>query len=145
MSFRGNHITRIDEKNRLKLPADFKRELPDEARFYITSLDGKRAKLYPIKEWEKKEEQLAKMPSTNPARIKFLDVTSYYGQEVQMDAQGRLTMPQVLRESARLDGEVVVLGGQEVLEVMNHEDFKATMQAAPLTADDLSTLESFGI
>jgi len=52
--FRGNHQTRVDEKFRLKLPAEFKRRV-DEVYgplFYITSVDGKRAQLYPMKEWE---------------------------------------------------------------------------------------------
>lgn len=87
--FRGNHPARVDEKGRLKIPADFKREFPEKQEFYVTSLDGKRAQLYPIAEWEKKEEVLAKMPSTSVAKIKFLDVTSYYGQMVEMDTQGR--------------------------------------------------------
>jgi MraZ protein len=52
--FRGNHPTRVDEKGRLKLPAEFKR-LVDErygTQFYITSKDGRRAEIYPLSEWQ---------------------------------------------------------------------------------------------
>ena len=100
--FRGNHPTRIDEKGRLKVPADFKR-LVDELygpKFFITSKDGKRAELYPMKEWERIEDALAKAPSS-AAKKKFLDVTNYYGQVVEMDAQGRLLIPQLLRKTRR--------------------------------------------
>ncbi|ADW69746.1 division/cell wall cluster transcriptional repressor MraZ [Granulicella tundricola] len=143
--FRGNHPARVDEKGRLKIPADFKREFPEKQEFYVTSLDGKRAQLYPIAEWEKKEEVLAKMPSTSVAKIKFLDVTSYYGQMVEMDTQGRVLLPQILRESARVDGEVVVLGKQGILEVVNHDDFKAEMVKAPLSMQDMAALAEFGL
>ncbi len=141
--FRGNHPTRVDEKGRLKMPADFKRELADEQEFYITSLDGKRAQLYPIKEWKKKEEALEKMPPSHPARMRFLDVTSYYGQMATMDNQGRLLLPQLLRETAKVTGDVVVLGKQGILEVVNHDLFKP--ETKPLTADELNALAEFGL
>jgi len=124
--FRGNHPTRIDEKGRLKLPADFKREVDDlyGPQFYITSLDGKRAKLYPLKSWEALEASLQKMSPMDPVRKKFLDVTNFYGQMAEMDAQGRLLIPQLIRDSATVKGEVNVLGSQDHLEVVNAELFK---------------------
>ena len=110
--FRGNHPTRIDEKGRLKVPADFKRVLDEKygQRFYITSRDGKIAELYPIEEWERMESKLASLPSTNPAVKKFLNTTNYWGQEVEIDGQGRLLMPGLLREAASLKGDVAVVG-----------------------------------
>lgn len=143
--FRGNCPTRVDEKGRLKMPADFKRDLEEGQKFYITSLDGKRAQLYPLKEWEKKEEALAKMPASSPARMKFLDVTSYYGQMAEMDTQGRLLLHPLLRDGAKLTAEVVVLGKQGILEVVNHDQFKAEIQAAPLSVADLEALAEFGL
>ena len=114
--FRGNHPTRVDEKGRLKIPADFKRRVDElyGPQFFITSKDGKRAELYPMKEWERIEDALAKAPSS-AAKKKFLDVTNYYGQVVEMDAQGRLLIPQMLREAATLAGDVAVLGMQTYL------------------------------
>ena len=130
--FRGNHPTRVDEKGRLKLPAEFKRRVDElyGPQFYITSKDGKRAEIYPLKEWEKIEEKLAAIPSMNPAKKKFLDVTNFYGQMAEMDAQGRLLIPQKLRELAKVTGEVNVLGSQTLLEVVNAELFDAEMKKA---------------
>ncbi len=145
--FRGNHPARVDEKGRLKLPADFKRRV-DEAygpNFYITSKDGRRAEIYPLAEWEKVEAKLASIPSMNPAKKKFLDVTNYYGQMAELDAQGRLTLPQILRESARVTAEVVVLGAQTYLEVVNHDDFKAKLDADPLNESDMAALADLGL
>jgi MraZ protein len=145
--FRGNHPTRVDEKGRLKVPADFKRRVDElyGPQFFITSKDGKRAEIYPLKEWEKIEAKLAQIPSMNPAKKKFLDVTNYYGQMAEMDAQGRLLLPQLLRETAKVTGEVVVFGSQTFLEVANHESFKAELEAAPLTAEDQAALAELGL
>jgi MraZ protein len=127
--FRGNHQARVDEKFRLKMPAEFKRRV-DEVYgplFYITSVDGKRAQLYPMKEWEALEAKIVQLEPTDPEREDFLNVTSYYGQTVEMDAQGRLLLPQVIRQTANLVGDVDVnvLGMQTILEVVNLEGFLA--------------------
>ena len=145
--FRGNHPTRVDEKGRLKLPAEFKR-LVDElygTQFYITSKDGRRAEIYPLSEWQKIEEKVAQIPSMNPARKKFLDRVNYYGQMAEMDAQGRVLLPQILRETAKLAGDAVVFGQQTYLEVANHDEFKQSMETDPLTAEDQQALASFGL
>jgi MraZ protein len=125
--FRGNHQTRVDEKFRLKLPAEFKRLVDEQhgPEFYITSTDGKRAQLWPMKVWEAYEAKIVQLEETDPDREDFLNVTSYYGQTVEMDAQGRLLLPQVIRQSANLTGEVNVLGMQTIVEVINLEMFKA--------------------
>jgi MraZ protein len=144
--FRGSSPTRVDEKGRLKVPADYKRLLEDGGKeFYITSTDGKRAQIYPMKEWEKKEEVLAQIPASNPARRKFLDATSYYGQTVEADQQGRLLLPQVLRDAAKLTGDVVVLGQMKILEIVNHDEFKGRLEADPLTDEDMGMLAEFGL
>ena len=130
--FRGNHPTRVDEKGRLKLPAEFKRRVDElyGPQFYITSMDGKRAQVYPLKEWEQIETSLAKMSPMDPVRKKFQDVTNFYGQMAEMDAQGRLLIPQKLRELAKVTGDVNVLGSQTLLEVVNAELFDAEMKKA---------------
>lgn len=145
--FRGNHPTRVDEKGRLKIPAEFKREVDEKygSQFFITSIDGERAQVYPMPEWQKQEEKLAAMPNSLPAKKKLMDRISYYGQVAEMDAQGRVLVPQVLRESARVTGDVVVFGKLSFLEVANHDLFKAKLDSEPLTAEDEAALASFGL
>ena len=144
--FRGNHPTRVDEKGRLKLPADFRGQLEGgpEAKqvFYITSKDGERAELWPIKAWEEIEASLAKIPSTNPAKRKFLDVTNYW-QMAEMDTQGRLLLPQILRDKAGLTAEVLVYGSQKFLEVLSRPTVEAQPQT--LSAEDMAGLSELGI
>jgi len=144
--FRGNHPTRVDEKGRLKLPAEFKRELDGiyGPQFYITSKDGERAEIWPLKEWERIEEFLSNAPSS-AAKQKFLDVTNYYGQAVEIDSQGRLLIPLLLREKAELKGDVAVLGQNKKLVVINDERVKAKIEASPLTGEDLNVLAIPGL
>src|SRR3981081_1258697 len=93
--FRGNHPTRVDEKGRLKVPAEFKRGIDEKngQQFYITSVNGKVAQVYPFEEWERIEQKLAGLSNFNPTKKKFLDRTNYYGQQVAMVGAGRLRTP----------------------------------------------------
>jgi MraZ protein len=145
--FRGNHPTRVDEKGRLKLPAEFKRQIDESygSQFYITSKDGRVAEIHPLQEWEKFEKKLAEIPNFNSAKKKLLDRLNYFGQMAEMDAQGRVLLPQILREQAGVMGDVVVFGMQTYLEVANHDAFKQHMDANPLTAEDEQALAAFGL
>jgi MraZ protein len=144
--FRGNHPTRVDEKGRLKVPAEFKRVIDEKyaQKFYITSLDGIVAQVYPFEEWERIEQKLAALSTFNPTKKKFLNRTNYYGQVVEMDGQGRLLVPQILREAAQIRGEVAVLGNLTYLEVRNLEALDKEVKE-PFTDDDTKTLDELGI
>ena len=145
--FRGNHPTRVDEKGRLKIPAEFKRVIDEKygQQFYITSLDGRVAQVYPFEEWERIEQKLAALSNFNPTKKKFLDRTNYYGQQVEMDGQGRLLLPQLLRESGQIKGEVAVLGNLTFLVVRNLELFKREIEEEKFTPEDEKTLDDLGI
>ena len=145
--FRGNHPARVDEKGRLKVPAEFKRVIDEKYgnQFYITSLDGKVAQVYPFEEWERIEHKLASLSTYNPTKKKFLDRVSYYGQQVEMDGQGRLLMPQLLRETAHIKGEVAVMGTLTYLEVRNLEALRKEIEENPITDEDTRTLGELGI
>src|SRR5271169_1126496 len=110
--FRGSHLTRLDDKGRLKMPAEYKR-LADEkygSKFYITSWDGKSAYLYPIQEWETIERKLVGLSTFNASKQKLLSRTSYYEQGVECERPGRRRLPAVVRECADRKGEVWVAG-----------------------------------
>src|ERR1700737_1788872 len=143
--FRGNHPARVDEKGRLKVPAEFKRQIDEgySTKFYITSKDGEGAEVYPFEEWQRIEEKISRPSNLNPAKRKFLNKVNYYGQMAELDAQGRLLLPQIRRESAGLMGDVTVFGNLTYLEVRNRA---ASEKAAKeeFTAEDAKTLEELG-
>jgi MraZ protein len=140
--FRGNHPAKIDEKGRLKLPSAFK-QLMDAAhvtQFYITSTDGKSAEVWPLPEWEKREEKLAEASEMEEAVKKYLQLTSYYGQQVEIDNQARLLLPQILRSAAKLDGEVTVCGMRIYLEVRDREQVEKELPGIEFTAENRAEL-----
>ena len=144
---RGNAPATIDEKGRLKVPSIFRAEIEDSwgGDFYVTSLTGESVLIYPLPIWQDIEERLAKLPSLNPTKKKFLDRTNYYGQLTSLDKSGRVLIPTLLRESARMAGEVAVLGNLNYLEVWNHERFLERLKKDDFTVDDNETLSKLGI
>jgi len=146
MKLRGNCPAKVDEKGRLKIPAVFLDALREYGnQFYITSTTGESARIYPMKVWSEIEDKLAKVSSQNRAKRKFLMRTSYFGQTVEVDGQGRVLVPAVLREAARMKGEVDVFGNLDYLEVMNHSRVMEDLKNSPYTDDDDKALEDLGI
>lgn len=143
---RGSHLATVDEKGRVKIPADFLAELRRQGkRFYVTSENGDCAKIYPMKVWDEIERKLAKLSSHNQAKQKFLTRTNYFGQSVELDGQGRILIPPVLRDTAQMKGEVSVNGQLRYLEVWNHTRFLEQMKSNPITAEDAKALDDLGI
>jgi MraZ protein len=101
--------------------------------------------VYPFEEWQRIEEKLAKLSNFNPTKKKFLNRTNYYGQLVEIDGQGRVLIPALLRDSAEIKGEVAVVGNLTYLEVQSIEGYKKDIEENPFTQDDEKTLDELGI
>ena len=71
---------------------------------------------------------------------KLLMRAKYFGQTVKMDQQGRVLFPAVLRETARMKGQVDVLDYENYLEVWNHVRFAHSLNCSPVTAQDENAL-----
>jgi MraZ protein len=142
----GHSPAKIDEKGRLKVPAGFRKIIEERygPECFITSTDGDSALVYPLPVWFEFQSRLAKVPSTSVAKSKFLERVNYFGQVGTLDAQGRILVPQVLREVAKISDDVVVLGSQDHLIVWNDEKMKKRL-AEPLTAEDFKELELHGV
>ena len=144
---RGNAPAKIDDKGRLKVPNGFRARIQEAygRDLFVTSLSGDSVRIYPMPVWQAIEQKLAAMPSTHPARKKFLDRVNYYGQVADIDVQGRVLIPSRLRDSAGMVGEVDVFGQYDFLDVWNHERFLAKLQREPYTEADARALADLGI
>lgn len=144
---RGSTSARIDDKGRLKVPNAFRRlvEQKHGRELFLTSITGEYVRIYPMPVWLEIEEKLAAMPSTHPSRQRFLDRINYFGSDGELDMQGRVIIPQRLREAATMNGDVDVLGQVNYLEVWNHDRLIAKMQRDPFTDDDARALSEFGV
>lgn len=145
---RGNHPARIDDKGRIKVPNGFRTLIEQQygSELFVTSVTGEYVRLYPMAVWLEVERKLAEVPSTNPSKLRFLDRVNFFGQAVTMDKQGRVVVPQLLRESAAMAGEVSVLGLQNHLAVWNQKRLSERLfKKEPFTDDDGRVLSGFGI
>ena len=145
--FRGNAPARIDDKGRLKVPNIFRSLLESKygRELFVTSTSGEFVRLYPMPVWLEVEQKLGAMPSTHPARLRFLDRVNYYGQAAELDLQGRVLIPVRLREAASMAGEVDVLGQYSCLDVWNHDRFETKLKREPYSDDDARALSEYGI
>ena len=143
----GHGPAKIDDKGRLKVPANFRKVIEDKfgKDLFITSFDGEKALVYPIPVWFDFQARLAKVPSTSQAKTKLLERANYFGQVSAMDVQGRVLVPQKLRDVAGIAADVVVLGNQDHLVVWNEERMKKRLESAPLSTEDFKELELHGV
>ena len=143
---RGNYPAKVDDKGRVKIPAAFLEALREYGnKFYVTSENGDYVRVYPMKIWNEIEEKLARLSSHNRTKQRFLTRTNYYGQVVELDGQGRILVPSILRESAQMRGDVDVLGNLNYLQIWNHTRFLDNLKASPITDEDEKTLDELGI
>lgn len=110
--FRGVSNLTLDAKGRLAIPARY-RELLTEAcdgQLVVTIDRGYYLLVYPLPTWEEIEAKLVNLPSLHPQVRELQRLLVGHATEVGMDSHGRVLLPAELREFARLDRDVVLLG-----------------------------------
>ncbi len=114
-------------------------------QFYITSLDGKVAQVYPF-EGRADRAEVGGAFDLQSYEEKFLSRVNYWGQVVEMDGQGRLLMPRCCATRRRSKGEVAVTGNLTHLVVRNLEEaYRKEIEEQEFTAEDEKTLDELGI
>ena len=143
---RGNALAKVDEKGRLKVPASFRSVIEPNygSEFFVTSLRGESARIYPMQVYAELEERLISASAVEPLVNKLRNSLNYFGQGAVMDQQGRILVHPLLRAKAEINGEVAVLGQQNFLEVWNRATFEEKFRHDPLTDEDLRQLATLG-
>jgi MraZ protein len=144
---RGNHPARIDDKGRLKVPNGFRTAIESQwgQELFVTSVTGEFVRLYPMAVWLEIERRLAAVPGTHPSKLRFLDRVNFFGQTGALDRQGRILIPQPLRDNAAMAGEVSVLGQQNYLAVWNLKRLQDRFKKEPFSDEDGRLLAEYGI
>ena len=141
--FRGTHEAKVDEKGRLKLPADFMKLIVDKnygTQFFVTSRDGNAVEIWPLPEWEKEEEKKAALPEDDEAKIAWMEVVNHFGQQVEIDKQDRLMLPRILRERFNLvNEEVAVTGMQKFLKMRSQQTAEQRIEGLLASKGDSAT------
>ena len=107
---RGIFSARVDEKGRLKLPAALKEYVAGfgEGKVFITSLDRRLARLYPISVWRSNEKVFDDFEDPEAAEDVAFNANDL-GADCVMDEQGRVLVPQELRRELALENQPVWL------------------------------------
>lgn len=127
VKFLGSYQNQLDAKGRVSLPAAFRREAADQA-FVLIQAHAPSLTLYPEGAWTEVEERLQDLLRRQPeARLWVLRMMST-AVEVVPDAQGRILIPARLKEAAELDGQAVLVGAIDKVEIWNPERFEGAVQ-----------------
>ena len=144
---RGFHAARVDDKGRLKLPVPFQQFLKSlgEEEVFITTLDMTTIRIYPISLWKQNEIffENAKTPSAEQASF----LANMYGADSEVDAQGRVLIPQELRRELKVENQPVWLGHYKGrVNLYGKDEFEKRATAAKANAAaNLVGLESEGL
>jgi MraZ protein len=140
--FRGSAPARLDEKGRLKVPTLFRQQIEEAfgPELFVTSLHGREVLLYPLAVWRGLEEKLAGLAAIHRAKNKFLERVNYFGQNGSLDGQGRVLIPQILRDAAKLPPDVVVTGNIDHLVVCDRAALASRLAGEDFTDQDYDEL-----
>jgi len=153
--FRGVSTINLDVKGRLAVPTRYRAELQEscEHQMVVTIAVDELCVgepgclwLYPLPEWEKLELTISKLPSLNKLALKLRRFLIGNATECEMDAQGRLLLPEKLRKFAGMEKHIVLVGQLNKFEIWNesawNEKESELMSADDVSASDLEELRA---
>ena len=118
--FRGVSAINLDAKGRLAIPTRYRERLAEhcDGQLVVTIDTEERCLLiYPLPQWEDLERKVEALPSFNQAARRVQRLLIGHATDIQVDGSGRILLPIPLREYARLDKKVVMLGQGGKLEL----------------------------
>jgi MraZ protein len=130
MHFRGiNNIT-VDAKGRMALPARYRERLLEACggRLIVTVDQDHCLLVYPLPEWEIIEEKLNNLPSLNKQSRLLQRLLIGHATDLEMDAQGRILLPAMLREYAGLKKKAVLIGQGKKLEIWDEDTWTESQE-----------------
>jgi MraZ protein len=121
--FRGVSQLSLDAKGRIAVPARYRELLSErcEGRMVVTVDRDGCLLLYPAPEWERIEQSLMSRPNMNPQVRKLQRLLVGHATECDLDGQGRLLLPPPLREFARLEKRVMLVGQGNKFEIWDED------------------------
>lgn len=118
----GTHSYQLDPKGRVSLPARFREAFADGV--WLTIGQDGCLYVFPRAEWRRRSEEVASSPLSDADGRAFARLFFGSSDEAKLDSQGRVTIPQRLRETAGISKDVVVLGVRDRMEIWDRESFE---------------------
>ena len=150
--FRGVSAINLDAKGRMAIPTRYRSELQElcEGQLIVTVAVNERCLgekgclwLYPMPEWEKVEVTISKLSTLNKMATKLRRFLIGNATECDMDAQGRLLLPDKLRKFANMEKQIVLIGQLNKFEIWNQNAWDEK-ESEWLDGDDVDGLDELG-
>ncbi|MGA2132619.1 MAG: hypothetical protein ABSH50_10025 [Bryobacteraceae bacterium] len=140
---------KLDEKGRLKLPAEFHRYLASlpEKKLFVTSLDRRIATIYPMQLWEQNEKFLENYTENPDAKENVLFNANDLGSDADVDAQGRIQFSSQLRRELNIEGQTVRLQAiNRAIQVLSDAEYQVRRaKSAQSPEADVKLLQRAGL
>ena len=140
MYFRGINNIAVDAKGRMALPARYRERLLEACggRLIVTVDQDHCLLIYPLPEWEIIEEKLNNLPSLNKQSRLLQRLLIGHATDLEMDGQGRILLPAMLREYAGLKKKAVLIGQGKKLEIWDEDTWAESQEewVAAVKADE---------
>jgi MraZ protein len=149
--FRGISAVNLDTKGRMAMPTRYRDGLQanDDGRLIVTvDTESPCLLLYPLGEWELIEAKLQSLPSFNQAARRIQRLLIGHATDVELDGNGRILLPNVLRDYAGLDKKIMLVGQGKKFEIWSEQQWEAQREiwlaaeadAAGELPDEMKTL-----
>ncbi|MCK4609019.1 MAG: division/cell wall cluster transcriptional repressor MraZ [Gammaproteobacteria bacterium] len=126
--FRGINAVNLDAKGRLAIPTRYRTRLQDEANGHlVATIDTEEncLLLYPLSAWHEIEQKIESLPSFNPVTRRIQRLLIGHATEVELDGNGRILLPSLLREYAKLDKRVMLIGQGKKFEIWDEAEWNS--------------------
>lgn len=129
-AFKGSYIHSIDNKGRVNLPAKLRKYISPDANdtFIVTRGFDQCIFAYPLDEWHNYEQVIRSLPSSSADSRFVMRHLLQYANEVQLDGQSRIMLPQNLLIFADIKNEALILGVLERIEIWNPGVYETYIQ-----------------
>jgi MraZ protein len=139
----GEYQHSLDEKGRLIIPAKFRDDLGEN--FVVTRGLDNCLFAYPLSQWKVIEEKVKELPTSQAETRAFVRMFFSGAVEVELDKQGRIVIPQQLREHARIDRDTYVIGVSTKVEIWAKEVWENYSNQAEQSYEEIAAISKIGI
>ncbi|MCG2710258.1 MAG: division/cell wall cluster transcriptional repressor MraZ [Thermodesulfovibrionales bacterium] len=134
-SFSGKYYYSVDSKGRIIIPAPFREIISanySRKLYIVNAAFDKCLHLYPAEEWNRLEERVRAMPKMDEAVKFFMRKVIASAVEIELDKQGRVLIPVAHREDSGINGEIVVVGQIDKIELWDRKEWDAMVDPAKI-------------
>ncbi|MVF11213.1 division/cell wall cluster transcriptional repressor MraZ [Ketobacter sp. MCCC 1A13808] len=126
------------------MPSRFREALSEycEGKLVVTvDFEGHCLTMHPLPDWQEIEQKLLSMPSLNSSTRRLQRLIFGYATEVEMDSNGRVSLPQLLRDKVDLDKKIMLVGVGKKFEIWSEnkwsDSYQGWVDEGPVNLEEL--------